>query len=768
MEPTQFITANVYSLRPGYRASGMVCLAFMSALASGALQAAPNLKAQAQSNYGKLPLSFEANQGQADAQVKFLAHGQGYVLFLTPTEAVLSLKKSQTRTRNSSFTKFSPSSPPNTKFSPSTPPNRKFSPSSPPNAKFSPSTPPNRKFSPSSFMSSSSQPKEIGTVLRMQFIGANPAPQLLGEEALTGQVNYLIGNDPGRWLTGVPTYAKVAYEGVYSGVNLVYYGNQGQLEYDFVVAPGADPRQIKLAFRGANKIEINPAGELVLHTASGELRVHKPVIYQEIGGARKSIKGGFVLKDGQTVGFQVAAYDAAHPLIIDPVLVYSTYLGGSGFDRGLGIAVDVRGQAYVTGATSSTDFPARNATQPVQADLDDAFVAQLAADGASLRYATYLGGSENDLGTSIAVDLRGQASVTGQTASSDFPTVDALQPIFGGGADVFVAQLTADGTALRYATYLGGSGFDTGGGIALDLQGLAYVTGGTQSPDFPTENALQPRYGGGSFDAFVAQLAADGSALRYATYLGGRGFDAGNSIAVTPFGQAYVTGGTDSSDFPTESALQPSLDGINDAFVAKLSADGAALDYSTYLGGSDSDAGLGIAVDLRGQAYVAGNTGSIDFPTENALQPDLNGIFDAFVTKLSADGATLSYSTYLGGGGDDEGLGIAVDLRGQAYVTGRTISSDFPTVNALQSTLGGPMDGFVAQIRTDGRAFRYSTYLGGSGFDNGSAIAVDLRGQAYVTGNTGSTDFPARNALQPTLGGLGDAFVTKIREDNLP
>jgi len=738
MEPTQFITANVYSLRPGYRASGMVCLAFMSALASGALQAAPDLKTQTQSNYGKLPLSFEANQGQADAQVRFLAHGQGYTLFLTPTEAVLSLNKSQTRTRNPSFTKFSPSSPPNTKFS------------------------------PSSFMSSSSQPKAIGTVLRMQFIGANPAPQLLGEEALTGQVNYLVGNDPGRWRTGVPTYAKVAYEGVYPGVNLVYYGNQRQLEYDFVVAPRADPRQIKLAFKGANKIEINSAGELVLHTASGDLRVHKPVIYQETGGARKSIKGGYVLKDSQTVGFQVAAYDVAHPLIIDPVLVYSTYLGGSGFDRGLGIAVDARGQAYVTGATSSTDFPAKNAVQPVQADLDDVFVAQLAADGASLRYATYLGGSENDFGTSIAVDLRGQATVTGQTSSPDFPTENALQPIFGGAADVFVAQLTADGRALRYSTYLGGSGFDNGSGIALDLQGLAYVTGGTQSPDFPTENALQPRYGGGSFDAFVARLTADGAALGYATYLGGKGFDAGDSIAVTPFGQAYVTGGTESADFPTENALRPALNGINDAFVAKFSADGAALSYSTYLGGSDSDAGLGIAVDLRGQAYVTGFTFSADFPTVNAPQPHLNGIFDAFVTKLSADGAALGYSTYLGGGGDDEGLGIAVDLRGQAYVTGRTIASDFPTVNALKSTLGGPMDGFVTQLRADGRALRYSTYLGGSGFDNGSAIAVDLRGQAYVTGNTGSTDFPTRNALQHNLGGIGDAFVTKIQGDNLP
>jgi hypothetical protein len=755
MEPIQFVLLN----RDGRRLYGIavtiVYLAFMSNLASAAPQMAPDAKkTQAQSNYGKLPLSFEANQGQTDAQVKFLAHGQGYVLFLTPTEAVLSLKKSQTRARDLSFTKFSPSTPPN--------------------AKFSPSTPPNTKFSPSPFMSSSSQPKTIGTVLRMQFIGANPAPQLLGEEALPGQVNYLIGNDPGRWLTRMPTYAKVTYEGLYPGVNLVYYGNQGQLEYDFVVAPGSDPSQVKLTFKGADKIEISPTGELILHTAIGELRMHKPVIYQEIGGVRKSVKGGYVLKAGQTVSFHVAAYDAAYPLIIDPVLVYSTYLGGRGDDQGNGISVDNNGRAYVTGITLSPDFPTVNALQPdlSKRGSDDAFVAQLTADGTALRYATYLGGSEFDSGRGIAVDKKGQAYVIGETHSTDFPTANALQPVFGGPGrglgDAFVAQLTADGAGLRYSTYLGGNGRDNGLGIAVDQRGQASVTGVTESTDFQTVSALQPVLNGVN-DAFVAQLTADGAALRYATYLGGSEIDLGSGIAVDNRGQVYVTGRTISADFPIVNALQPTLNGLDDGFVVKLTADGAALSYATYLGGNGGDSGNGIAVDQRGQAYVTGFTESTDFPTVNALQPTFGGGFlDAFIAQLTADGAELRYATYLGGSKDDNGLGIAVDQRGQAAVTGVTESADFPTVNALQPTFGGGFnDAFVAQLTSDGAALRYASYLGGSRNENGRGIAVDQQGQAYVTGFTDSpADFPTMNALQPVFGGVSDAFVTKIGNGN--
>jgi len=745
MEPTQCMTENRDDRRLAGMAAGIVCLT-LSTLASANPDVAPDTKVQAQANYGKLPLNFEVNQGQADAQVKFLARGQGYSLFLTPAEAVLSLKKSQAQARIS---------PPSTK--------------------------------------SSVASETAGTVLRMQLAGASPAPKVAGKGPLPGRVNYLIGKDPSRWHTQVPTYAKVAYENVYPGVDLVYYGNQGKLEYDFVVAPGADPHAIKLAFKGASHIEVSPAGELVLHTANGDIRMHKPVIYQEVQGVRKPISGSYELKEGQTVGFQVAAYDADIPLVIDPVLVYSTYLGGSRGDTGNDIAVDQRGQAYVAGFTNSTDFPTRNALQPVlkgepgDENNVDAFVAKLTADGSALVYSTYLGGDEDETGDGIAVDRRGQAIVTGYTRSTDFPTHNAFQPTPGSeravpgvertdrsDRDTFVAQLTADGSAFVYSTYLGGSEEELVHDIAVDRQGQAIVTGYTRSTDYPVMNAFQPTYGGGFIDGFVTQLTADGRALRYSTYLGGSNDDNSWGVAVDLLGRISVTGSTSSSNFPTRNALQPTLrpdqsgGSGSDAFVTQFTANGRELRYSTYLGGSGGDGGLSIAADLLGQVYVTGGTSSADFPTKNAFQPAFGGgrEGDAFVAKLTANGRALAYSTYLGGSNDDSGSGIAVDLRGQASVAGGTQSPDFPTKDALQPTLHGDVDSFVTQFAASGRALRYSTYLGAR--TSGAAIAVDLLGRAYVAGGTGSAEFPTVNALQPTLGGNGDAFVLKIRNDNRP
>jgi hypothetical protein len=638
-------------------------------LASAASEITPEIKAQVQSNYSKLPLSFETNLGQTDAQVKFLTRGQGYALFLTPAEAVLNLTKPQAQTKDS------------------------------------PSLP-------------SAPPEVAESVLRMELVGANTAPQILGTEALPGKVNYLIGNDPSQWLSGIPTYAKVVYEDVYPGVNLVYYGTQGRLEYDFVLAPGVNPDQVKLAFHGADNIEISPEGDLVLHSSKDEVRMRKPVIYQEFDGTKKPVEGSYLIMDEQTVGFQVASYDTAQPLIIDPVLEYSTFLGGGDNDTGFGIAVDHQGQAYVTGLASG-GFPTVNALQPINMgpghDFGDAFVAKFTADGSALIYSTYLGGSSPDQGRGIAVDQHGHAYVTGITESFDFPTKNALQPIHGNdpdgspnndadlnldliASDAFVAQLTTDGTALRFATFLGGDQRDYGARIAVDRRGQAYVTGGTGSTDFPTRNALQPALAGSS-DAFIAQFTSNGRALRYATYLGGSESDTGAGIAVDGRGQAYVTGGTGSTDFPTRNALQPALAGSSDAFVAQFTSNGRALRYATYLGGSESDRSTDIAVDRRGQAYVTGETGSTDFPTRNALQPALAGSFDAFVTKLTTDGSSLHYSTYLGGSEHDVGLSIAVDGFGQAYVTGDTHSVNFPTVNAFQPvSVGSPFNAFVTKI----------------------------------------------------------------------
>jgi hypothetical protein len=727
VEPTQFIASNTHSLRLRHMAASAVCLAFISGLASAAPQAALNVKARAQASYGKLPLSFEANRGQTDALVKFLARGQGYALFLTPNGAVLSLKKPKVKINTSALTK------------------------------------------------SASSSEISSSILQMHLVEANSAPKVVGKEALPGRVNYLIGKDPSRWRTQVPTYGKVAYEDVYPGVDLVYYGNQGQLEYDFVLAPGADPHNIKLAFKGSSHIEVSPAGELVLRMANGDIRMHKPVIYQQIEGVRQPIAGSYALKADQTVGFQVAAYDTVHPLVIDPVLVYSTYLGGGANDEGYDIAVDPQGQAYVIGKTESLDFPTIGAPQATfhggDAHGGDVFIAKLNRQGSALVYATYLGGSGGEIGHSIAVDPQGQAVVTGSTGSRDFPTKNAMQPVFGGDTDAFVAQLSADGSALDYSTYLGGIWHDEGLGIAMDQLGRAYVTGSTNSPDFPTRNALQPlvrsyRYS----DAFVARFTTNG-ALVYSTYLGGSENDLGTDIAVDSRGQAYVTGITEG--FPTKNAAQSAFGGGEfDAFVVKLSADGGTLHYSTHLGGNEEDFGRGIAVDLRGQAYVTGTTNSDDFPTKNAVQPVFGGpggdVGDAFVAQLSADGSALNYSTYLGGKQFDYGEDIAVNLQGQAVVTGSTNSSDFPTRNALQSALTGGTNAFVAQFTADGMTLRYSTYGGGSVHDEGSGIAVDPLGQVYVTGSTSSDDFPIEKALQPVLTGGTDAFVAKIRNDSQP
>ena len=565
--------------------------------------------------YGKLPLRFEVNAGQTDPQVQFLVRGSGSTLFLTATEAVLAVRG-----------------------------------------------------------------PEGTSPVRMQLVGANPTPHVRGEDALPGTSNYFLGNDPQQWRTVVPSYAKVVYDEVYPGVDLVYYGTQGRVEHDFIVGPGTSPSVIAFDVHGADQVTIDAHGDLVMATGTGagDVRLQKPVLYQEVEGQRRDIPGGYVLTAEQRVGFQVGAYDATWPLVIDPVLVYATYLGGSGVDYGTAVAVDAAGQAYVTGFTGSLDFPV--AGNPLQG--------------------TYRGGYY----------------------------------------DAFVVKLNAAGTALVYATYLGGSGVDSGDGIAVDAAGQAYVTGSTNSLDFPVAgNPLQGTYRGSYYDAFVAKLNADGSALVYATYLGGSWDDRGWGLAVDAAGQAYVTGYAGSLDFPVAGRpVQAHPRGGGDAFVAKLNAAGSALVYATYLGGSRFDFGTGLVVDAIGQVYVTGRAESPDFPMAGSpLQATLNGGYDAFVAKLNADGSALVYATYLGGSQYEEGQGLAVDATGHAYVTGWTTSPDFPVAGSpFQATFGGGANAFVAKLNAAGSALVYATYLGGSG----KGIAVDAAGHAYVMGFATSPD----------------------------
>ena len=693
-------------------------------------------KVRLQEAYGQLPLSFEANSGQTDPQVKFLSRGSGYSLFLTNSEAVLVLTKQD---KAAATTEVPP-------------------------AQAARGTLPEK--GPTSSKAAPPSQKSKAAVLRMKLVGAKSSPKVTGQEELPGNANYLIGNDPKNWRTNVNTYGKVRYEGVYPGIDVLYYGNQRQLEYDFVVAPGSDPARIRLGFEGARKMRVEANGALVLETTGGSVRWDKPLVYQESNGVRNQIEGKYRLRGGHQVSFEVAAYDANKPLIIDPVLIYSTYLGGGGADFGFGIAVDGSGSAYVTGYTVSTDFPTANALQPANGGNLDAFVAKLNAAGSTLVYSSYLGGSGDEFGFGIAVDGSGNAYLTGRTGSTDFPTANALQPANAGGySDVFVAKLNTAGSALVYSTYLGGSGLDDGRGIAVDGSANAYLTGYTESGDFPTANALQPAYAGIG-DAFVAKLNAAGSALTYSTYLGGSFVDNAVGIAADGSGNAYVTGETSSTNFPTANAVQPAYAGAGDAFVAKLNAAGSALLYSTYFGGGSRDSGSGIAVDGSANAYVTGFTQSTDFPTANALQPAYGGgAFDGFVAELNAAGSTLLYSTYLGGNSNDFGVGITVDGFANAYVTGETGSTDFPTANAVQPAYGGGSnDAFVAKINAAGSALLYSTYLGGSFGDTGWGIAVDGFANAYITGGTGSTDFPTANALQPANAGGGDVVVAKIGE----
>jgi hypothetical protein len=615
-----------------------------------------------------------------------------------------------------------------------------------------------------------------GFNVRIAFPGSNGAPIVSGMDELPGKANYLRGRLRHAWRTNIPTYARVLYRDLYPGIDLVYYGRERQLEYDFIVAPNADPAQIALRFEGADSVSINADGELVLRAGDSEIRQHKPVMYQQREGegqqARQAIDGGYVLRDGREVGFVIGPYDRTRPLVIDPVLAISSYLGGTGTDIAERVAVDLFGNAYVTGSTTSPDFPVTNGGSPTST-LEDVFIAKLNRSGDGLVYATYLGGTGSDIGRDIAVNLLGQAYVTGSTNSADFPVVNAFQPLPGGLGDAFVARLSADGNALIYSTFLGGSRRDTGGGIALDFAGNAYLTGETASLDFPTTaNAFQPEIAGvdPSTDAFVAKLTPSGDGLVYATYLGGGEPDAGRAIAVNAHGNAFITGVTGSGDFPVFQPFQPlALRGVSEAFVTKLSVDGSSLVYSSNLGGNRNEAGLDIAVDLFDRAIVVGSTNSTDFPTRRPLQRALGGTLDAadgFITIVNADGATLAFSTYFGGSLRDEITSVAVDFAQNVYVAGRTFSTDFPVVNPLQAHAGGGLDAIVAKIDASRNNPRltYSTWLGGEGDDDGRGIAVDLLGSAYVVGTTVSDGFPTVHALQPDRAGGTDAFFAKITQ----
>jgi hypothetical protein len=667
----------------------------------------PSARHRIQEAYGKLPLAFVPNGGEIDKQVRYYAQGTGFSFYFTKHMAVLALAKGKRR-----------------------------------------------------------------QVLNLRFLRANPNPKVLAGRPGGGTVSLLRGSDSSKWRRSVGTYGEITYRDLWPGIDMVFGSRAGRLTYEFLVHPGARVSNIRLAYQGADGLSRSKAGDLLIKTSLGILSDKRPRSFERIGPRKVALESRFAPRTsaaGSVFGLEVEGHHASRPLVIDPAIDYSTYLGGAtSSDYGEGIAIDTGGSAYVTGYSSSSDFPTTaGAFQTSRRGGWDVFVAKLNAAGSALAYSTYLGGSSTDVGHGIAVDAAGSAYVTGQSCSSDFPiTAGAFQTTLRGCDNAFVAKLNPAGSALAYSTYLGGSADSVGQGIAVDHAGSAHVTGYTCASDFPiTAGAFQTTLRGCD-NAFVTKLNTAGSALDYSTYLGGSNSDFGNKIAVDSAGSAYVTGNSCSSDFPTTlGAFQTSLRGCYDVFVAKLNATASALAYSTYLGGSSSDYPQGITFDSAGSAYVTGYTSSADFPTTaGAFQPTRPGGFDAFVTKLNATGSALAYSTYLGGTSDDVGRAIAVDSAGSAYVTGNSCSRNFPTTpGALQTSLRSCSDAFVTKVNPGGAALAYSTYLGGSAVDVGQGIAVDRAGSVYVTGYVGSADFPTTaGAFQTSLHGLSDVFVTKL------
>jgi subtilase family serine protease len=675
------------------------------------------------------PLRFEANEGQADGRADYVARGAGYRIFLTRPGAVVVLQAPAAAIR----------------------PQR-----------WAPRT------------AGAEGPRAI---LTMSPVGAQPEPSGVGEGA-AGTSSYLLGSDPSRWRRNVPAWSRVRYPAVYPGVDLVYYGNHRRLEYDFVVHPGADPSVIRVAIAGraegqpAPGMLVDPEGGVTLRTGAGQIHLRRPFLYQEIDGARRPVSGAYRLvtaptaRDGEVraeVGFAVGAYDPAHPLVIDPVVDYSTYLGGTGNDAALALAVDGAGNAHVAGYTESLDFPADASRR--QAGTE-AFVARLDPTGTRLLSATYLGGGGTDVATGVAVDASGAVYLSGYTDSLDFPVVGGYQVGPRGGFDAFVARLAPDGTALAYSSYLGGAADDFAFAVATDGAGHLFLAGATASTDYPRLNSVQgDRQGTDAIVSKVDTTATGPSSLVYSSYFGGGGADEAHAIAVDAAGVAYVAGWSDSTNLAKVNAYQSDRAG-RDAFVAALPATGAPLLYATYLGGNGADAAFGLALDPVGRLHVTGTTDSTNFPLVNPGRTVPAGT-DAFLAVLDprlAGVATLVASTYLGGAGADAGVAVAVDAEGHALVAGSTASADLSTVNPIHGPRGGT-DAFVLKLdpfAAGGARLLFSSYLGGTGDDHAHAVATDAAGALWAAGVTVSSDFPVVGGLGRVAAGFEDAFVTRL------
>jgi hypothetical protein len=666
----------------------------------------------------RLPLSFEANEGQYRADVNFVARAGGRVLAVESTAAELRLPGAGR-----------------------------------------------------------------GAVIRLQAVDADPRATARGVDRLPGVVNHLVGNDPGAWRTGIRTYRSTVTSGVWPGVDLTWHGQGNSFEYDLTLAPGADPAAARFDITGARSVSVTPTGDLAVRSAAGLLTQRAPVAYQMRDGQRQPVDAGYRKLGAHRIGFRVGPHDPTRPVVIDPTLWWSTFVGGPADDVAFDLTVDSTGATYLTGFTSSTSgFPGMGTAsydRYYDGGASDAFVTKINPAGTAVVWSTYLGGSDADRALGIAVDATGASYITGYTQSTTFSGVSSksIQKTHMGplrGQDGFLIKLAATGRTIVYGTFLGGTGYDEPRAISLDAANNAYITGGTTSVTFTgvTARSLQP-INKGVFNAFLTKVNAAGTAVVYSTFLGGNGNDNAASVVVDGTGAAYLTGGATSGDFTgmtAQSLQRANAGGLEDGFVVKINPTGTGVVWATYLGGSGADEPIRMVIDATGACYVVGSTDSSTFTgvTTAALQPhNAGGQYDAFVTKLGPTGA-LVWSTYLGGPGNDLGTAIVLDPTGNIWLTGATNSPAWPGIGATspQRTMLGASNAFLTELAPAGNAVTWSTYLGQGGVTQGMSVRVDRAGDLYVVGATSSPTFTGVLATAPRRtnpGGHIDGFVTKFR-----
>jgi hypothetical protein len=731
--------------------------AFGASLLLVAVSAAPQTgitqRPQLGAAYGKLPMTFEMNQGQTSAKAQFIARGQGYSAFLTSGGMLLSLRPTRVAAETSGAV-------------------------------------------PAAHAQSPNMP------LQFNLLGAAQNPSVFGENQQPGRVNYFFGKDPKRWHTNIPTYSNVRYKNVYPGIDLVYHGNRQQLEYDFEVSGGGNPNLIQFEIKGANDIQLDSDGNLTVKVSGGELRFQSPFVYQTANGQRMPVGGRYVVKDSAHIGFTIDQYDSSEPLVIDPVLIYSTYLGGSGTEYATGIAVDGGGSVYVGGYTDAADFTLATFGSPATG-VDHVFVAKLDPTGSTLVYADYLGGESADECLALALDSTNNVYVAGTTQSTQFPTVTPYQGTIPGANSAFLSKISTDGSALVYSTYLGGSADEVVAGVAVDSTGSSVVAGYTTSTDFPVTNAYQATASanaGGIFGnyGFLTKFSSAGTSLVYSTYLAGS-----SNVILSCVNQApcwpqpnsyiaglvmdgadnvYVTGNTNTYDFPVTSGAYLGTDAIPMdgavGFVSKFSI-GGSLQYSTYF--YESSGSLteldAIAVDGSGSAYITGmasSDGTFPLTSTTICDPAVygQGCNYAFLTKFDPTGSSLAYSTFLGPYNYAQPVALQLDADNDAYVVATTWSNSFSLVNPMETytNTDDSYEAILVELNPTATSELSATYLDGSLDSYASGLALDSSGNAFVLGMTDSTDFPTtQSSFQAVYGGGGlDAFVMKVGANSAP